>query len=181
MYSRVFCGLPFFSSAFYLLRPARFAYSLRSRSASSKNVKILAKQLVQLRSQRDRLISANANMSTIKNQATMMGTQVSPHQHPQQHHTHKPFFFQCPKNNFILIFFLSLCALSSFFFLFFFSGNYDQSVGECRESNGNRQQDEQHGQYPFNNANLPARINENGNESRNDGRYVKRRIRQQRR
>ena len=111
------CGLPFFPSAVYLLRPARFVYSLRSRSASSKNVKILAKQLVQLRSQRDRLISANANMSTIKNQATMMGTQVSPHQHPQQHHTHKPFFFQCPKNNFILIIFFFPFVLFLHFFL----------------------------------------------------------------
>ena len=47
------------------------------KDPNSKNVKILAKQLVQLRSQRDRLISTNANMSTIKNQATMMGTQAT--------------------------------------------------------------------------------------------------------
>ena len=50
---------------------------MAKKDSSSKNVKILAKQLVQLRSQRDRLIAANANMSTIKNQATMMGTQAT--------------------------------------------------------------------------------------------------------
>ena len=47
------------------------------KDSSSKNVKILAKQLVQLRSSRDRLLAANANLSTVKNQATMMGTQAT--------------------------------------------------------------------------------------------------------
>ena len=49
----------------------------RDGGSNSKNVKILAKQLVQLRAQRDRLLAANANMGAIKNQATMMGTQAT--------------------------------------------------------------------------------------------------------
>lgn len=43
----------------------------------SKNVKILAKQLMQLRASRDRLIATGANLGAIKNQATVMGTQAS--------------------------------------------------------------------------------------------------------